>query len=259
MTLFVDRRKDNYDELLVLARDARQSRARANRWSAALVAGAIVGTGAYVASMNEQVDDLRETAQKATVEREAIEARYEQAMVDKSELAAEIDSLNRYRQLYSDIVPTKALSESITKLVERIDPNVRPTEGGQTTIRQVALSNIVWMVEGSRRFPVINGDILWIPDLDFWIRYESESNSDGDITKHILTQYPTQEAAINLESGSGKILDLPYVESVKRNTSDCVRIIAHDKSLRPLFRAQKYSDIEVTYYTSVEPGNCRAE
>ena len=65
MTMMVDRRKDNYDELLVLARDARVSRASVNRWTTGLVIGSMVAAGAYIATMNQQVDQLRKTAKEA--------------------------------------------------------------------------------------------------------------------------------------------------------------------------------------------------
>ena len=64
--MIVDRRKDSYDELMMLSRDARLSRSRTSKWTTALVATAVVGSGIYVAASNQHAKNL--TAETTTVQ-----------------------------------------------------------------------------------------------------------------------------------------------------------------------------------------------
>ena len=94
MTLLVDRRKDNYDDLLMLARDARASRARVNRWTTGLVIGAMAAMGVYVATVNQEVDKLRAAAEEAGEQRDIIQAEYARLMDDRNALKAQMDTFD---------------------------------------------------------------------------------------------------------------------------------------------------------------------
>lgn len=263
MTLLVDRRKDNYDELLVLARDARQSRARANRWSAALVAGAIVGTGAYVASMNEQVDDLRDEAKQAVAQRESV-AR------ERVALEAEMQALSRYQTFYADVAPTFELADQVRDFTLAL-----PAQRGEGPVERVVtetkfgLSNLVWIVNGSRRFPVTDGDILWIPEGKFWVELESADPADGQ--DPLNEQKALRKVSIvrdtdsvsDAEASKQFILlggkerfyeePAPWATDAYGN-ANCIRMTLHDKSLRSGFENPKYLDMEVLLYNN---RNCR--
>ena len=259
MTFLVDRRKDNYDELLVLARDARQSRARANRWSAALVASAIVGTGAYVASMNEQVDDLRDEAKQAVSQRDSL-------VRERDALQAEMQALSRYQTFYADVAPTFELAEQVRDFTLTL-----PTGPGDGPVERVisetkfGLSNLVWIVNGSRRFPITDGDILWIPEGKFWVELESADAADG--TDPLNAQKILRKVSIvrDAESvtdreGSKEFVLLggrdrfyeepaPWATAAYGN-ANCIRMTLHDKSLRSGFEDPKYLDMEVLLYNN---------
>ena len=158
MTMFVDRRKDNYDELLVLAQDSRVSRARTNRWTTGLIVTAMAGSAAYVATMDQQVDDLRETATEAAKDRDTIQSKY-------TMLKAEILALTRYQDLYADIAPTQNLSNSIGKLAERLgqEPGL---DGKPYAIKTMAYPTIYnLLVDPKEEVPELN----YLPDT--WVDF----------------------------------------------------------------------------------------
>lgn len=242
MTMLVDRRKDNYDELLVLANDSRASRARANRWTTGLVVGAMAAMAAFVATMNQQVDELRKNAGEA-------EAAYENLVTERDALKAEWEVLARYQELYADIVPTQGLSKSIARIAARSVPG-EDSEGTTTVVTQFALSNIVWMVDGSRRFPMIDGDILWIPEGNFWVELEGKT-----VAEHKL--YLSRTKPVGAADSSRKELRLPSSKNKATvGSSDCIEIILHKESLRPVFRDAGYVDIELIYFKSDNINKC---
>lgn len=247
MTMFVDRRKDNYDELLLLANDARVSRTRTNRWSTGLIAGAIIGTGAYVATINQEVHDVRETAENAVQQRDTAELAYERLLGERNLLKAELETLARYQDLYAEVMPTNAISNSISRLAPG---PIQPGPGVSQTTTQLTTQSLVWMVDGSRRFPVIDGDILWIPEGGFWVQLR------GPADARTLYKYNTNPAGTAGTTG-GTLMTLPFREAVvRKGTHDCVDITLHTESLRPLFRAQGYVDVEVTYFTPDNTNKC---
>ncbi len=247
MTMLVDRRKDNYDELLMLARDSRLVRARTNRWTTGLVVGAMAATGAYVATTNQQVEELRDTAAQAEKQRDAIRAEYSTLLDERNDLMFSIDVLARQQDMLVDVGPTLKLSQSISELARRLGGE--PSTNGDAEITTIATSNIVWMVDGSRRFPVIDGDIVWVPEGNFWIRYQGNA-ADG----HSLFRHSTKP--VGSPATGGVLLDAVHKERVDRGASNCVEIRLHNQSIRPLFRDTGYADIEITYFTSDETNTC---
>ena len=246
--MFVERRKENYDELLLLASDARARRTRTNRWSTGIVISAMLGVAAYVAAMSQQVKEMRDTAKNA----DQIHA---QVIEERDTLRAELDALARYQDLYAQMMPAEASNALIAKLVDRqpISSAVGGSDsgGGTTILRQsepiIAKTNIVWMVEGSRRFPMVDGDVLWIPEGAFWVRMRQ--NSDGVRTLHKETARPGSSG--NSEPrDSVQLSVLPHRSAVDKGAYDCVEIELHGDSLRPVFRANGYVDVEVTYFKS---------
>lgn len=245
MTLLVDRRKDNYDELLVLARDARLQRARANRWTTGLVAIGMAGTAYYVASMNQQVEDLRETARAAETARDKIEN-------ERNALRAEIDTLQRFQNHYAEIGPTTNLGDSISELAESLPPRVvgpTPSTTPSTTPQSVEMS-VVWFVDGSRRFPVTDEDILWVPEGGFWLQLKRTEGGGG---RQLLrtTMKP------GTESTAGVPLARIHREAIApTGTSDCVEVELHASTRRASLRNLGYVDVEITYFKASTDQPC---
>lgn len=243
MTMFVDRRKDNYDELLVLATDARLSRTRTNRWTTGLIVTAMLGTAAYVAAMTQQVESMRETAEDAQGQRDLAVRAYEELLDNHATLQARVDAFENYKEVYEQLFESNELSTAIAGIRGINGTTTTTTPSGTTSVVQQTLtkSNIVWMVDGSRRFPMIDGDILWVPEGDFWIHLE---NVNGE-------RKLFREGSPGGSQRSAKVLlsQLPYREAVEKGTHTCLEIKLHSESLRPLFRAQGYVDVEVTYFS----------
>lgn len=240
MTMFVDRRKDNYDELLVLATDARLSRTRTNRWTTGLIITAMLGTAAYVAAMTQQVESMRETAEDAQGQRDLAVRAYEELLDKHATLQARVDAFEDYKEVYEQLFESNNLSTAIAGIR---GAGGTTSQGGTTSVVQqtLAKSNIVWMVDGSRRFPMIDGDILWVPEGDFWIHLENENGE--------RRLYREGSPGGNQRSARVLLSQLPYREAVEKGTHTCLEIKLHEESLRPLFRAQGYVDVEVTYFS----------
>ena len=246
MSMFVDRRKDNYDELLVLASDARMSRTRTNRWTTGLIISAMLGTAAYVAVMTQQVEALRETTEAAQGERDTALEKNEQLRNDRDVLQAQLDALERFRRLYAELMPSQTLSNAIGDLTL---PSGPPGTAAQQTISK---SNFVWMVDGSRRFPMIDGDILWVPEGGFWIRLVKDENDDHQLYRESM---PLGVAASTQPRVRTHLDVLPHREKVSKGSQNCVEIQLRGESLRTVFKNQGYVDIEVTYSHTL-PEHC---
>lgn len=237
MNWVVDRRKDNYDELLMLARDSRASRARTNRWTTGLIVGAIAASGVYVATVNQQVDNIRETAVEAEQQRDELRT-------ERDLLKANFDALEQKQKIYSEMVPALVLGEKFKDLDFSFPMVASGDRAGatSTTVTQFALSNVVWVVDGSRRVPMTDGDILWIPEGGFWIRLES--TTVGGVDQHNLTRHDGDPAGA---ASVGTPMTLPHREIVRRGSNNCVEINLHDESVRPGFIDSDYVDVEILY------------
>ena len=249
MTMFVDRRKDNYDELLVLATDARLRRARTNRWTTGLIVTAMLGTAAYIAAMTHQVEEMRDTAEDAQGQRDLAVRAYQELLDSHASLQARVDAFQDYKDSYEKIFESNELSTAIAGIRGGAVGSGAPASTSSVTQHTIAKTNIVWMVDGSRRFPMIDGDILWVPEGDFWIHLVKE-----DDERKLYKE--------NSPGGSGasrKVLlsQLPYREEVTKGAHTCIEIKLHDESLRPLFRAKGYVDVEVTYFSPGVGETCR--
>jgi hypothetical protein len=160
--MIVDRRKDSYDELQILAGDVRSRRRRANMVTTLLITGGIVGTIAYIATMNAQVDALTgERDQLAQILRD-VEPRIAEMQVNLYRENADRFALVAGGQ---DINPVFNLPE-LPVTIDEPQPVTPPLQ----------FSNLVWVVEGSRRFPMAIGDVLWIPEAQLWVRLEAANS-----------------------------------------------------------------------------------
>jgi hypothetical protein len=247
--MLVDRRKDNYDELLVLARDARVSRARVNRWTTGLVIGSMAVAGAYIATVNQQVDQLRETAEEAVQQRDAIRSEYVGLLDERNVLKGQMDIVARYEDKYADIAPALILGDRIKDIGLRVagDPDGKPSAP------QFALSNLVWIVDGSRRFPLTSGDILWVPEDKFWVEMESGPNAKPNTVTIHRGKRPVQSTTGGTEVTFGSdqaVHRLKVKDAQRRGIANCIKLTYHKDSSRFGFTGEEFVDIEVLFYNN---------
>lgn len=263
MTMLVDRRKDNYDELLVLARDARASRARVNRWTTGLVFGSMVAGGAYVAAVSQEVDQLRTNTEEAEQQRDVIQTEYERLAYERNVLRDRLEILVRHEDMYADIAPALILGKSIEELDLKVgDPSSNGNgEHTDTTELRVSLSNLVWLVDGSRRFPLTAGDILWVPKGERWIRMEAP---EGNVIKpSAVTIHEGKKPVESADEGTAvdfneddvyqnDVYQIKLGEAVESGVANCIELTYHPESRRFGFTNPEYVDIEVLFYNHPE-------
>ena len=202
--MIVDRRKDSYDELQILAGDVRTRRRRANIVTTILLSGGIVGTAAFIATMNQQVDALAAEVKEAETERISAETERDAlrvALQDVDNRLAELRA-QAYQRL-AEHVANIANGESINPIGPIIFPDEIEITGIPDEIRingemagaQTEVINLVYIVDGSRRFPMTRGDVLWIPEAQFWVRLEEgDPPNGGEITRHFGASAPNRDA-----------------------------------------------------------------
>lgn len=239
--MIVDRRKDDYDELLILARDARMRRKRVTGWTTSLVVGGMLVSGAYVAAMNNQASALSD--------------QHEQMRTEIGDLIEERNSLMVERDVYGNqlakIAPASMIGDEIKKLGDKFFTDNRgqgDQTGGESTITtRYALSNVVWAVDGSRRFPMTTGDILWIPEAEVWVRLENL-----ELAKAYRDERPMGDEAGDSFQDIGTNIPVQIPASVE-DTANCIEVILHEDTLRPGFKRKGFVDMEVIYFMN---GDC---
>lgn len=232
-----ERRQDNYDELLILARDARASRTRSNRWTTGIIGSAMLATAAYVVTTNQQVNNLAEEGKTAGANVTRLENQVSDLQRERDSLEVERNVYKENAQWFANIAPTLKLGDSIQYLgdyVNRGRPDL-PSTAASTPM------TLVWLVEGSRRFPMAENDILWIPEANYWVKLDNLTNEN-------ITLYRQNPATSN---ASGTPDQLPKQLSVNANTSRVACLILHYPSRRPGFGVG-YADMEVLLQT----GDC---
>ena len=170
--MIVDRRKDSLDELLILARDSRMSRDRARRWTVGLVAGGMVASGAYVATVNQEIHSLKETTQDAVGQRDTMRSELDKALRSRDAAAGERDIYKGHIERNAKSAPSVYLGDQITKLAEKMS--------AATGAPAAALSGVVWLVDGERSFPMTKNDYLWVPEAGTWVQL-TDSNEPGRV------------------------------------------------------------------------------
>ena len=255
--MIVDRRKDNYDELQILAGDTRNRRRRANLWTTGLIAGGMILAGAFVSTVNEQTEALGETGKDLADTKLRLAAAENQSAV----LTAEKEYFRQNAIWFSSFVADMDLSDAVRDL-----EFVVPTVDGQP-VTEVRMTNVVWALDGSRRFPITDGDIVWIPEADFWVQLESKDSLDPvdptdpldpDRTLREVTLYhdenPPSSESVGREyflgGGNRYYEEVPTWSPGSRGTANCVQLTLHYNSRRPGFSATKYLDMEVLLYNN---------
>jgi len=240
---------DSYDELLVLARDARSTRKRTNYWTTGLIISGMVASTAYVATVNQQMSALKDASESAAAENLRLNIDVSRLQSERVALAAERDVYRQNAAWFATMAPALAERPDGTVVV---NPPIQPTS---TTPADFALSNLVWYVDGSRRFPMAANDILWIPEGQFWVQLEDpqQNVAPSRMTVHFGerpgsgTQNASGDAVIEgpFDLSTGAI----YQRSVDRGVMNCVQIKLESQTQRPAF-GNGYADMIVTYLNS---------
>jgi hypothetical protein len=242
--MLVDRRKDTYDELMMLSRDARVSKSKRTAWSTGIVATVAAVSGLYVAGSNQHIQDLAEARQAAQKELDTVKAQL-------ASLQAEHDYTMRNQDWLRDLAIALSDKPEVINNLGRVGPD--PTPEGQ-----LAMRNLVWIVDGSRRFPMAAGDILWVPEGEFWIRLENPEGSRPKPHKYSIYS-GTSPGVGNAElvvdhpddpEGPGYIgyFQRQIVAADGRGVTSCIRLTLHEDSVREGFQSTDYVDMEVLYY-----------
>lgn len=250
--MIVDRRKDSYDELQILASDLRAKRRRNNLWTTGLIAGAMVAASAYVSTTNQQVDQLEGKKAAAEQQLEELEKAWNDREFQVQQLIRERDGLVAERDFFKDNTKIFADASSNSRLSEAVS-KIR-TVGGATAAQPqgLALSNLVYLVDGSRLVPMTHGDILWIPEGQFWVQMEVPKDQTKPPTIARLYRASRPEPGV---TGTGEIIldESKRVAEIPSGRGDatagnvnCIRLELSDRTLRPGFGG-RYVDMDIQF------------
>jgi len=244
--MIVDRRKDSYDELLVLARDAHTSRTRTNRWTTGIITSTIAASVVYVATMNSEIEDLAKAQNDADGRVAKLTVQLEAAERDRDMYRAQRDIYMQNAVWFADLSSTKILGSDIVSLGNRFTLVAGdPAAAGLTT------TNNVMIVDGSRRFPMTDDDILWVPEHNLWVSLEGAAGSDPDDPREEGRKLRKVTLHYNSPPGTAattnrtEFLGGPYRyfeekgewSTGSRGAADCLRLSVHYQSNRPAFAA----------------------
>lgn len=256
--MIVDRRKDGYDELLLLARDARKSRAKTARRTNWMVAAAAIVTGGYVAVSNHHMSEMEDAATEA-------QNQLQEANEEIARLEVERDFNGRNREWFRDAAVALNLGDDVIRLIERMGPNPilnMEVEGGGTN--QFSLANVVWIVDGSRRFPMAAGDILWVPEGEFWVRMEDPDNTTSGkptrMTIHRGAQPGSSSRAVATHNftrdGENQEFQIRVNDAPARGIANCIKLTWHEASNRQGFSGPQFIDMELLFYNNANEAEC---
>ncbi len=236
--MIVDRRKDSYDELMMLSRDSRLDRNRKSKWTTWIVASTVLASGVYVGGTNEQLGDLAEAKNAAENQRDNLRKEFSSLLDERNALVNEREFYKKSNEWLIELAKSSGLSSETKDVVNNF---AGPGTGVPTEIQPLPTSaNIVWVVEGSRRFPMKNNDILWIPEARFWVSVEIDRSATPNTRAFI--QYgerpSSQDKGTEVPSG--------HIEKSPHNASSCVQLTMHDSTIRAGFGGN-YIDMEVLY------------
>lgn len=256
--MIVDRRKDSYDELVVLARDSHTSRRRANVWTTTLIVAGALASAAYVATINAEMDALDDANQEVV----DLTLKLDVAERDRDLYRAQRDIYLQNAIWFADQSSMKILGNDIVSLGDKFTLIAgTPSEPGST----VSMVNNVMIVDGSRRFPMTDEDILWVPEHNLWVSLEAAADGDPDDPRE--TGRTLRKVILNYNSPPGtaaatsrtEFLGGPYRyfeekgewSTGSRGAADCLRLSVHYQSNRPAFAGNpNYVDMEVLLYNS---------
>lgn len=225
-----DESRYGYDELRWLAQDTQKRRRRAMWWTSGLVLGAMTLATVYVSreQPNNPITDDRQPS----------------LTVNLGDVPASLKDINK------NLVGIREALEAQQPVSLSFNAG-----GAQGTSKSVApaetnyyVNRVVWLVEGSRRFPMAQGDVLWIPEADRWLKLDS-IGTEPDAGKTTMVEVWGRNSA-----PPGTTRGLPISLPATLNTANCVTISSDGPSRRAAFTG--YVDIEVLF-SNLEPSQCR--
>ena len=243
--MIVDRRKDTYDELMLLSRDASVSRKRRQTASNWLIGGAVVVSGIFIAASSAHMSNLTDAKVAAEQQRDNLRSELAKVSAERDYYQAANDWLRQFAETLSD-------DDEVDSVIQNFP---QPSGAGTQVVTQPPLTNMVWIVDGSRRYPVKANDILWIPEALMWLRVEVDPPGapSGNLQRRarlFALEGPRPSPA---DRGSpadkgNEIKILPHYVEFPMNSSRCISLNVHENSIRPGFGSE-YVDIEVLYFT----------
>jgi hypothetical protein len=226
-----DENGSGYDELRWLAQDTHKRRRRAIWWTGGLVLGGMVFATAYVSRDNARTPP---PPPPITIKPVSLE-----------DIPGSLRNINdNLGKILDELKSKKPVAVNLFQTIS-------PPEPGND-IRQV-----IWLIDGSRRFPMAPGHIIWIPEADSWLQLESVGKepklAPGDPKTKVTIWEANQPRPDDVMP-----IDLPKSLRSKRNTTTCVRISSMGRTQRPGF-ARDWIDIDVYFYTQTNQGTCPDE
>ena len=237
--MFVERRKDNYDELQILAGDVRTRRRRTNMWTTTIIAGTMAATAAYIATTNNQMQEL----QKA---KEAAEVTVNELQPLVIRLQGERDVYKIYADANIDLSKAKYVGDRIGDINVNPGPYPPPPEG------KPVFAGVIWLVEGSRRFPMAENDFLWVPDAMMWIKL-TDLDDDGSVI--VFRDGDGNVQPVDDSTGSPFDLPLHVTGLTARGNANSLCLSLRKPSTRPGFQSSYYADLEVLFENGSEDGS----
>lgn len=237
--MIVDRRKDTYDELMLLSRDASVSRKRRQTASNWLIGGAIVVSGIFIAASSAHMSNLTDAKVAAEQERDNLRSELAKVSAERDYYLAANDWLREFASTLSD-------NDEVDSVIQLLP---QPERTSPPVVTQPPLTNMVWIVDGSRRYPVKTNDILWVPEAPMWLRVEvQQPGSPSGNTQKRAKVFKFEGPRPSPTDKGTEIMVLPHFIEFPRNASRCIRLDLHENSIRPGFGGE-YVDIEVLYFT----------
>jgi hypothetical protein len=249
---------DRYDELLLLARDARQRR----RWTTHVTQGLIVGAMglnfAYLYAVNSGLQSARQDAQEVEDRITTLTRERDEARVERDQFRAEALIYKRQGDALVSIAPTLELGSRLGDMlrvwVERALPVTSPdTRTASTTTEVQRFYDLVWFVDGSRRIPMTAGDVLWIPEASRRIRIKTidppkvTDLQPGDIAVTIDVLPDSRDPDATPIASATLPYAIPIRSTVDVGTTNCVMIESLGESTREGFADGRFVDVDIRF------------
>ena len=210
-----------YDELRWLAKDTHKNRRHAIWWTAGLSLGAMFLAAEYVQRNNERSENPTGPTSGTTVN------------VDLEKVTDALAAIN---------TSLKNLERPAVTFVSL------PGQGPQDVDPSSFLSDIVWLVDGTRRFPVAVGDVLWLPATRRWLTLVG------------IAPPTVQIMPDDIEVRLNERPPYYYLGNFQFGITNCAEISSEGGSARREFPADEYVEIEVRFFNAhtleSPPGNC---
>ena len=180
----------------------------------------------------------------------------------------------RYQDFYAEVAPAQAISNSLGRIAVRLgdlntgDPSPGNDDDSRSstntrTDAQFAVNSMVWIVDGSRRFPMTAGDILWVPEGQFWLQLGPALDGNDQpipnakpnritVNKDARPPQVTGRSASHSFGigGEGTDFEISVDGPEGRGSANCIRLTWHAQSNRAGFGSTDYVDMEVLYYNN---------